>query len=132
MILVDTNVLVYAAGRAHANKRPAASFVIRVAEGEIEAAIDAEVLQEVLHRYRALHRWSEGAEIYNDARAVFQTIFPITVQVTDRARDIMSTASSLSARDAIHAAVVEVYELAGICSFDRDFDRIPGLKRIEP
>jgi predicted nucleic acid-binding protein len=40
--------------------------------------------------------------------------------------------ASLAARDAVHAAVVLVYGLTGICTFDRDFERIPGISRIEP
>ena len=33
---------------------------------------------------------------------------------------------------ALHAAIVEVHELEGICSYDRDFDAIPWLRRVEP
>jgi predicted nucleic acid-binding protein len=36
------------------------------------------------------------------------------------------------ARDALHAAVCESAGLNEICSYDRDFDRIQGLKRLEP
>ncbi len=37
---------------------------------------------------------------------------------------------TLSARDGVHAAVVVTYKLEGICTFDRDFDRIPGCRRV--
>ena len=132
MTLVDTNILVYAAGRDHAHKRRSSEFLLRVAEGEIDAALDAEVLQEILHRYSALRRWKEGAAIYNEARYQFQNVYAVTAEVTDQAKYIMNRDVSLMARDAIHAAVVKVYGLESICSFDRDFDRIPGLRRIEP
>jgi predicted nucleic acid-binding protein len=36
----------------------------------------------------------------------------------------------LSARDAVHIAVVERHGIRSILSFDTDFDRGPGLKRI--
>ena len=45
---------------------------------------------------------------------------------------LMDQYSELMARDALHAAVVECHSLDGICSFDRDFDQIRGLRRIEP
>jgi predicted nucleic acid-binding protein len=53
MILVDANVFMYAAGAEHPHKAPSRIFLEKVAGGEIEAALDAEVLQEILHRYRA-------------------------------------------------------------------------------
>ena len=50
----------------------------------------------------------------------------------DRARILLDEYPQLMARDAVHAAVVEIYKLQSICSFDRDFDRVRGLRRIEP
>lgn len=56
MILVDANILMYAVGADHYHKRPSIAFLERAGAGEIEASIDAEVLQELLHRYRSLNR----------------------------------------------------------------------------
>ncbi|MEQ1858146.1 MAG: type II toxin-antitoxin system VapC family toxin [Longimicrobiales bacterium] len=132
MILVDSNVLMYAAGTEHPHKAPAARFLERVSAGGVEAVIDAEVLQEILHRYRALDRWNEGRRVYDLARAIFPLAIPVTAEVMDRARRLLDQHNGLGARDAVHAAVVETHALASLCSFDRDFDRIPGLRRIEP
>ena len=132
MILVDANVPMYAVGAEHPNKLPALRFLRRVAEGEIEAAIDAEILQEVIHRYTALGRWAEGKVVYETVRALFPDVLAITGDVVDQAKLLVDASASLTARDAVHAAVVRVYRLEGICSFDRDFDRIPGCLRIEP
>ncbi len=44
----------------------------------------------------------------------------------------MDSYQSLQARDALHAAVALHHGLDAICSFDRDFDQIQGLNRIEP
>ena len=54
MILVDSNVLMYASGAEHPNKLLSLRFLKRVSDGELEATIDAELLQEIIHRYRAL------------------------------------------------------------------------------
>ena len=54
MILVDSNVLMYTAGSEHPFKARSVAFLERVAEGSIEAVIDAEALQEILHRYLRL------------------------------------------------------------------------------
>jgi len=132
VLLVDVNVLMYAAGGPHPYKAPSAAFLEDVADGRIDAAIDAEALQEILHRYRALNRWSEGRQLYDRVRTILPRVIPITAEIVDQARALLDKYSHLMARDALHAAVVQVHSLEGICSFDRDFDRIRGLRRIEP
>lgn len=132
MILVDANILMYAAGASHPNKKPCADFLRLVAKGEIDAALDAEVLQEILHRYRAIDRWSQGRQVFDEARRLFPLVVPITAPVLDMARSLMDSYESLAARDALHAAVVLHHGIEAICSFDRDFDQIQGLNRIEP
>jgi hypothetical protein len=131
-MLVDANVLMYAAGRAHAHKAPSVTLVRRIAAGELEAAVDAEVLQELLHRYRALGRWAEGREVYDLARVVFSVVLSITTVELDRARLVLDAHEGVMARDALHAAVVLEHGLDGIYSYDRDFDRITGIRRREP
>lgn len=132
MILVDTNVIMYAAGAPHPNKAPSVALLEQVASGEIEATIDAEVLQEILHRYRAIGRWAEGKQVYDLTRQLFPVVLPVTAEILDRARRLLDTDSDIMARDALHAAVVMQEQLDGICSYDRDFDRIRGLARREP
>ena len=132
MILVDANVLMYAAGAEHENKAPSLHYLETVADGRIEGVLDTEVLQEVLHRYRAIGAWPGGRAVYDNARRIFPMVLPITADVLDRARALLDAAAGISARDALHAAVVEEYELEAICSYDRGFDRVPGLKRFEP
>jgi predicted nucleic acid-binding protein len=130
MMLVDANVLMYAVGAEHPNKSPAVAFLESVANRQLEATIDAEVLQEIIHRYRALRRWSDGQRVFVLARKLFPDVLSITGAVMDQAKRLADEYDEISARDAIHAAVVDVYRLEGICTFDRDFDRIRGCRRI--
>lgn len=132
MILIDTNVFMYAAGADHPHKVPAVRFLERVARGGLEAAIDAETLQEILHRYRALRRWADGRRVYDLARKVVPTVIPVDVEILDVARSLLDAEPDLVARDALHAGVVRVRGLSGICSYDRDFDRLAWLRRTEP
>jgi predicted nucleic acid-binding protein len=119
-------------GAKHPNKAPSLKFLTRVAAGDIDATLDAETLQEILHRYRALNRWVDGQQVFELARRLFPDVLAITGAVMDRAKVIADSDSSLSARDAVHGAVVAVHKLDSICSYDRDFDRIPGCNRITP
>lgn len=132
VILVDSNVFMYAAGAAHPNKEPSARLLQRIAEGTVEASTDAEVLQEILHRYRAIRRWQDGQRVYDLARRIVPTVLPVTVEVLDEACRILDAAPRVMARDAVHAAVVRLAGLEAICSFDGDFDAIDGVVRKQP
>lgn len=132
MILVDSNIVMYAAGSAHPHKTPSVALLERIAAGNIEAAIDAEVLQEILHRYRALNRWADGKRVFDLARQILPTVIPVTSEILDRARTLLDEYDQLMARGALHAAVVEIHSLEAICSYDRDFDLITTVRRIEP
>ncbi len=132
MILIDTNIFMYAAGAPHPNKAPSVALLEQVAAGEVEATIDAEVLQEILHRYRAINRWDDGKQVYDLTRRLFPVVIPVTAQILDRARLLLDTDATIMARDALHAAVVLEERLDGVVSYDRDFDRIAGVVRREP
>jgi hypothetical protein len=132
LILIDANIFMYAAGAEHPHKAPSVALLRRVALGETEAAVDAEVLQEILHRYRAIRRWQDGRQVYALARRIVPLVLAITDQIVDRARDLLDEDPRLSARDALHAAVALDRDIDAICSYDRDLDQVVGLRRIEP
>jgi len=132
MILVDANVFMYAAGAEHPHKVPSSSFLLRVARGDVAAAVDTEALQEILHRYRAMGRWEDGRRVYDSARRTVPVSFPITIDLVDAARDLLDSYGGLTVRDALHAAVALHSGAEAICSYDRDFDQVAGLRRIEP
>lgn len=132
MILIDSNVLMYAAGAPHPHKGPSLALLERIAGGEVEAAVDAEALQEILHRYRAIDEWARGRHVYDLARRVFPSVIPVDAHVLDRARELMDAHADLQARDAVHAAVVLHHDMEALCSYDRDFDRVPGIVRRNP
>lgn len=132
MILVDANILMYAAGASHPHKAPSVHLLEQIANGEVAATIDTGLLQEVLHRYRAIGRWADGRLVFDLARRLFPAVLPVTAAVMDRARALLDADASIMARDAVRAAVVLEQRLDAICSFDRDFDRITGIVRVEP
>ena len=132
MILVDSNIIMCAAGVEHPHKRLSLGYLERVADGEVEAVIDAQVLQEILHRYSTIGQADEGRAVYDLTRQIFPLVLPISSDILDRARVLLDEHPGLVARDALHAAVVEAHDLDGICSYDQDLDVLEDLRRIEP
>jgi predicted nucleic acid-binding protein len=132
VILIDANIFMYAAGHPHANKEPSVAFLKRVALDKVKACASGEVLQEILHRYRSINRWTDGKLVYRQARSIVQHVQQIDVEVLDRAYQLMEAHSHLTARDAVHAATCMINGFKGICSYDTDFDVIPGFRRFVP
>ena len=54
LVFLDVNIPMYAAGQTHPYREPCAWLMTQVARGRIAAAIDTEIIQEVLYRYGAL------------------------------------------------------------------------------
>ena len=128
MILVDSNVPMYLVGADHPNKDAARRLLERaITDGEL-LVTDAEVLQEILHRYVAIDR-RDAIEPATDALLdVVDEVFPIERVDVDRARSIV-LATRLSARDAIHLAIARRRGIDRILTFDGAFDGLEGVAR---
>jgi predicted nucleic acid-binding protein len=57
-------------------------------------------------------------------------VLTIAEREVARAKDIVLGAPHLSARDALHLAVMEHHRIEKILSFHRGFDGYPGVARI--
>ena len=129
MRLVDTNVVIYAAGKAHPLQDEARRVLDRIADGALPSNIDTEALQEILHVYDARKERGKGFATLDDLLVLFPNPIAITREEIEAARDLMRSHPFLGARDAIHGAVVRTHDLEGIVSADKVFDRIRGVKR---
>lgn len=132
MIFVDANVFMYVAGASHANKQPSADFLRRAAAGEFEICTDTEVLQEILHRYRSIGRWDDGKCVFELVRKIVPLVYPVDLGVMDEALRLLDEHPALMARDGLHAATCVVHGVSEFCTFDRDFDTVSELRRVEP
>ena len=123
MIFIDSNVPMYLVGAEHPNKGIARRLLETAIEARERLVTDAEVLQEILHRYVAIDPATAAI------LGVIDEVHPIERADVDRARRIVLT-SRLSARDAIHLAVMQRHEIGRILTFDRAFDGLPGIQRL--
>lgn len=130
MILIDANVPMYLVGAEHPHKATAQRLLERAAMGRERLATDAEVFQEILHRYVVIQRRDAIQPAFDALNAVIDDVFPIAAATVERAKDLVLGYPALSARDAIHVAVMQAHDISRIMSFDSAFDLIPGITRI--
>lgn len=130
MIFVDSNIPMYLVGAAHPNKDIARRLIEQcIARGERLVA-DAEVLQEILHRYVAINRRDAIQPAFDALHGVVDEIYPIESADVERAKKVVLGLAPLSARDAVHVAIMQRYEIDRIMSFDTGFDSVEWIDRI--
>ena len=120
----------YLVGAPHPHKADSQRLLERaIADGE-RLVTDAEVLQEILHRYVAIGRRDAIQPALEAILGVVDEVYPVESAVVLRARDIVLGYPTLSARDALHVAVMEAHGVRRILTFDVGFDAYPGLERV--
>jgi predicted nucleic acid-binding protein len=129
LIFVDSNIPMYLVGAPHPHKADARRLLERaVGDGE-RLVSDAEVLQEILHRYVAISRRDAIQPAFDALLGTVDEVYPVEAADVERAKAIVLGAARLSARDAIHVAVMQRRKVKRILSFDSGFDGVPGVTR---
>ncbi len=114
----------------HPHKSEAQLLLERLIVSGQRLVTDAEVLQEIVHRYAAVGKREAIQPAFQLLLDVVDEVFAIEKADVLRAGEIVQNRALLSARDSVHVAVMERHGIRSILSFDGDFDRWPGLKRI--
>jgi predicted nucleic acid-binding protein len=130
VILIDTNVPMYLVGANHPHKVDAQRLLERAALGRDRLVTDAEVFQEILHRYVAIERRDAIQPAFDVLTDLVDETFPIDIVVVERAKSLVLAYPRLSARDAIHVASMQEHGVSRVMSFDAAFDAVPGLTRL--
>jgi len=130
VILVDSNVPMYLVGAPHPHKVDAQRLLERLVVEDRRLVADAEVLQEILHRYVAIDRRDAIQPAFDALLGVVDEVLPIEEQDVCRAKDLLLGHPDLPARDAVHVAVMEHHDITRILSFDGHFDDCPGVARL--
>ena len=130
MIFVDSNIPMYLVGAAHPHKAEVQILLERVIAANERLVTGAEVMQEILHRYVSIGRREAITPALRVLLDLVDEVFPMEQADVLRASEIVQHPAMLSARDALHIAVMERHGVKRILSFDADFDRWPGIARV--
>ena len=129
-MLVDSNIPMYLVGAPHVHKADAQRLLEKFVSEQQRLVTDAEVLQEILHRYAAIQRRDAIQPAFNALLSFIDEVLPVDRMAVERAKEIVLGYIGLSARDAVHLAVMENHGIDRILSFDSGFDQFPGIARL--
>ena len=125
---VDTNVIVYAA-----TEGPYRAASIRTLEaisrGDTTARTSTAVIEEVWH-IELSGRVGNVAGLAERAYQLFSPLLSVSDSTMQLALALL--ADSLGANDRLHLAACLENDIEWILTADTDFDRAPGVKRVDP
>lgn len=130
---LDVNIPMYAAGTDHPYRAACVWVMHEVAEGRLAVAIDTEIIQEILHRYSAIQQWKVGLTMAVNLLDLVPRVHPVDIGDIYRTIELFKKYAphGVTARDALHAAVMQNNDLTHILSTDQHFDRIQGITRVK-
>jgi uncharacterized protein len=120
----------YLVGSPGPHKTDAQRILERLVIQHERLVTDAEVLQEILHRYSAINRRQDIQIAFDAVLRVVDEVLPVHRSAAERAKQIVLSYHRLSVRDAVHVAIMEQHGIERILSFDTGFDGLPGVTRL--
>jgi predicted nucleic acid-binding protein len=130
VILIDSNIPMYLVG-ADEVRRAAAQAAVRAARAMgMVLVTDAEVYQEVLHRYTAIRRPEAIRPCVEVLDRLASRVLAIDRLTISGAMQILDQVDGLSARDAVHVAAARQHAISHLLSFDAGFDLVAGMTRL--
>lgn len=109
-------------------------MLTQVARGQIAAAIDTEIIQEILYRFGALQKWKTAVIMANSLLELIPVIYPIRATEASLSVELFEQYAQKgpTVRDMIHVAVMRNNGINRIISTDTHFERFEGITRLDP
>jgi predicted nucleic acid-binding protein len=130
VIFVDANVPMYLVGAGHPNKVRGQHLLERLTGEGRRLVTSSEVFQEILHRYVATGRRPLIELAFATLGAIVDDVLAVELADVLAAKALVHAHPRLSARDALHAAVMQRRQISEILTFDSGFDEVTGIRRI--
>ena len=130
MIFIDSNVPMYLVGAAHPNKDRLRRLLDDLIRTRTRFVTDVEAYQEILHRYSAISRLDAIDAAFACLDTIADEKLTFGMPEIRAARKILLTVDGISARDALHCAVMRSAGVSRILSLDKGFDACPGIERL--
>lgn len=130
MIFVDSNIPMYLIGAPHPNKDRLQALLGELTRSRSRFVTDVEVYQEILHRYTSIGRPDAIDPAFACLDGIADDTLTFGMAEIHAARTLLESVEGISARDALHVAVMRAASVSRILTLDRGFDACPGLERV--
>ena len=130
-MFLDSNVFIHLYLDEGPNGQASKRLHARIVRGEQHAITSPMVLDEVVYHFMDRKGVGCALEIWDRMRKTPNLrVAPIDDTVMTHVPDFMR--QGLEPHDAFHAAVMKANGVSTICSYDKDFDKVKGIKRQAP
>ncbi len=117
-------------GSHHPNKGRAASVLGQLVGKDERFITDVEVYQEIIHRYTTLRRLDMIGPAFDSLDEICDEVLAFGMSEIRMAKGLVETGDNISARDALHIAIMRSAGVSRILSFDSGFDSCVDVERI--
>lgn len=132
MIVLDTNILVYAVGASHPAREPSRRLVEAIRAGTVVATTTVQVMQEFAHVYSQRRPRAEASDLARRYRTLLTPLLVSTEDDVVGALTLFSRHERLDASDALLAATALANDADALVSADSAFAGIPRLRHVAP
>jgi len=135
LFFIDTSVPIYAAGGPGEHKESCVRILERIEAREINAAIDTEVIQEILYRFHRINMEKKGLELSQNILRLGLRMLPVLKRNIEDTMILFEkyTSAKVPPRDILHTAVMLDNGICNVITVDKHFgDVIKEVKRVEP
>ena len=130
MIFVDTSVPLYMVGSPHPYKDRAEALIEQLRASGEKFATDMEVYQELLHLYSVALSFNMTDVAFEKLDSIVDKVFTFGLPEIHAAKELNFAFPNISARNALHIAVMRREGITRILSFEHRLDDCPGIERI--
>ena len=132
MILIDTNILVYALGKPHPLREPAQKLLDVASRGGVEARTIDVVIVELLHVFSRRRPRSATGAAARDCIELLAPLVDVTSADVALGVEIFERHEALESADALIAAVALNHEADALVTADGSFAAVAGLRVVDP
>ena len=132
---LDTSIPIFAAGKPSEHKDACSRVLEKIENKELKAAIDTEVVQEILYRFHRLGMDKQGLELSQNLLRLGLRVLPVVRRDIEDTLPLFEKYSSkgIPPRDVLHVAVMKNNGVNRVISVDRHFGNIiREVQRVEP
>ena len=127
---LDANIPMYMIGADDTKRERCEELVQALIVRRERLVTDAEVFQEILHRYTAIRRPEAIQPAFDALMNVVDEVLHVDLADVQEAKAILLSYPMLSARDALHASIMKRSRIKSLLSLDAGFDQLPFIQRI--